>query len=291
MDPANPRTLEQIISQLAPAYDPQVQSIQSQQAALPAYQQAQAAGLSASKDNAFSDILGGARERGIGFSGIPLAEQAKYTASTYLPAVSAMEQQFSDRNFSLADAINGLNQDKYKTANSIYTTEQGNYQQYLAQQQAAAAARAGYNLGNGNQGNGGPPPPTATGAPAPVMAKKSDGGYAFTDSAGQPISAAVYYAQATNGQGNNFRGFLQELATNGDKGAAQALGFVGNDYGYDKSKVNSQALADLYNSLIWGAQYNGHDVPQATYKAPQPSTAQNIKSGLTMGLQPFSLYK
>jgi hypothetical protein len=95
------------------------------------------------------------------------------------------------------------------------------------------------------------------------MTQRGDNGFAFTDANGNPVSAAVY-AAAT---GQSFRDLLTKMAKAGDQGAKSALGFVGNDYGYDPNKVNSQALANLYNSLVWGtgrtANYGGISVGPA----------------------------
>ncbi len=77
-------------------------------------------------------------------------------------------------------------------------------------------------------------------------AQRAGGGFNFTNASGQPISAAQY---ATS-KGIAFRDLLQTMANAGDKGAASALGFVGNDYGYDPRKIGGNA--NLYNSLVAG---------------------------------------
>ncbi len=77
------------------------------------------------------------------------------------------------------------------------------------------------------------------------MVQRGDKGFGFTDAAGNTINAAQYAAV----KGIPFRDLLQSMAQAGDTGAAQALGFVGNDYGYDPRKVNQQWQANLYNAL------------------------------------------
>lgn len=274
VDASSPRTLDQILSDLGPSYDSTINSYKSQQDALAPYQAAQMQGLSLAKDNAFGDILDSARERGAGFSGIPLQNQGKYIGSTYIPAVAGLEHDINNQRGSLTDAINAALLDKTKTANSLYTTEKSSYQDYLAKLAAAKAAAAANSFG----GFGGNTGTTTTGAAtgAPSMVKKSDNsGYQFFDANKNPISAAVFYAQTYGNKGPGFNAFLKELASSGDKGAGQAAGFIGNDFKYDPSKLSSQALADLYNSLIWGAP----NLQQASYKAPaKPNLVQNIQT-------------
>ena len=51
------------------------------------------------------------------------------------------------------------------------------------------------------------------------------------------------------------------MAGQGDAGAKQALGFVGNDFGYNPSAIGNQG--DLYNALTWGTgkQFTGATLP------------------------------
>src|SRR5688572_31281615 len=86
------RTLDEILQEIDAGYNPQRQSIQTRLDALPAQADAEIAGLKATQEQAFGDILGGARDRGMGFSGVPLAEQSRYTASQFLPAVARVRQ-------------------------------------------------------------------------------------------------------------------------------------------------------------------------------------------------------
>lgn len=90
--------------------------------------------------------------------------------------------------------------------------------------------------------------PTTNSTRGPSMAQKSNGGgFAFTNN-GQAISAAQY-AKLTN---TPFRTLLQQMSNKGDSGAKQALNFVGNDFGYDPTKINNGNNASLYNALVWG---------------------------------------
>lgn len=80
------------------------------------------------------------------------------------------------------------------------------------------------------------------------MMQRAGGGFNFTDASGKAISAATYAMQT----GTSFRDLLGQLAAKGDAGSKKALGFVGNDFGYDPTKVKDAGTANLYNSLTWG---------------------------------------
>lgn len=85
------------------------------------------------------------------------------------------------------------------------------------------------------------------------MRQRADKGFDFVDSSGRSVSAATYSAAT----GIPFRQLLQQMANAGDSGARQALGFVGDDYRYDTSKirpgVTSLGILNLYKALTWGA--------------------------------------
>jgi hypothetical protein len=265
-----PRSLDQVISSLGSIYDPQVQSIQKQQADIPGQVAAEEQGLQAKQQTAFGDILNGARNRGVGlaFGGIPLADQARYTADTYLPALANLHTAQKQQQQSLSDAINAINERRATQGQSIYEGErnfaeqQRQFNENLAQQRASAASSASSGAFPSFGYSGG----TSAGNPKSASAvQRGDGGFNYTDANGNAISAAAYAAA----KGVNFRDVLSAAAKAGDKGAATALGFVGNDYGYDPRKVNSQQLASLYNSLVWGTG------KQATYGSTIPMAQPN----------------
>lgn len=239
------RTLSQIIAELNPTFQPQVESIQQQQGLIPGEIQAQESALNAKKDVAYEDIVNGARRRGIGFGGIPLGEQAKYAATDYAPALAGLRQQGQQKAMSLQDALLQINERRDTLGQQIYQTEQDRqFQMDQAEQNRRAAAAAG---GFSPSFGGGAPtatPNAATGGTFGNAGQRADKGFNFTDSSGKAISAAVY-AKANN---IPFRSLLERMAKLGDNGAKQALGFVGNDFGYDPRRVN----ANVYNSLIWG---------------------------------------
>lgn len=244
------RGLDEILRELDASYSPQRQSIQTRMDALPAQADAEISGLKATQENAFGDILSGARSRGLGFSGIPLGEQAKYTASTFLPAVARVRTAQNESRMSLTDALNNLGLEQNRYAQTLRQSELDRdeqarqFNESLAEQrrQAAAAAKPSF----GGLFDGGGAPQAAAGA---KIQQRPDKGFNFQDAVGRSISAAQY-AQLKR---IPFRSLLDQMARSGDSGAKQALGYVGNDFGYNAAKIgNNAGLANLINSLLWG---------------------------------------
>ena len=166
------RTLQQIITELNPAYQPQINTLRQRQALIPGQTVAEEKGLQAKQESAFGDILGGARRRGLGFSGIPLEEQAKYTSTEFLPAVARLKQQSKDQAFSLEDAILGISERRNTLAQQLRQQEQDrDFQREQFEEQKRAAARAEAlaaqatlgslgSFGGGGGGEGGAPATT-----------------------------------------------------------------------------------------------------------------------------------
>lgn len=226
-DAAIADSLAQIMSEIDTGYAPQRASIQQQQAQLPALEQAQESGLNATKDSAFNDILSGARQRNLGFSGIPLGEQAKYVATTYLPAVANLKQSFNQQGTSLTDALNSLNQNENQYAQTLRQSEldrdqqQQQFEQQLAESKAqAAAAQASPTFGGASGGNA----PTAPADP-----------YAGVDTAG--ANQAVKQLLHTNNIG---------LIAKTINAISKSAGY-GNTY--DKYKL------ELLQSLVGNSPY------------------------------------
>jgi hypothetical protein len=151
------RTLDQVLASLGSIYDPQIAQLRQRQELIPGQIVEEEKGLQARQEQAFGDILGGARRRGMGFSGIPLAEQAKYTSTEFLPAIARLRQQGKEQAMSLEDAILGINERRGSLGNQLYQNElsqdlaerqfQESVRQFNAQlaeqaQQRAAAAQS-----------------------------------------------------------------------------------------------------------------------------------------------------
>lgn len=123
----------------------------------------------AEQGQAYEDILGGARRRGLGFSGIPLGEQAKYASTVFAPAVLRARQQGKQQELSLTDALNSIYADRRKYAdtlrqgdiandqwNQTFAFQKEQWAEQLRQQAAdrAAAARAAASSYGGGSGFG-----------------------------------------------------------------------------------------------------------------------------------------
>ena len=155
---AKARTLQQIITELKPTYAAQAKSLQEQANLIPQQIETEEQALNAKKDQAFRDILSGARRRGLGFSGIPLAEQAQYASTEFAPALARLRDAGHERALSLQQAILGINERRDTLARQIYQQEQDRAfqaeqarlareaQERSAARAAAAAAQPTMNL-------------------------------------------------------------------------------------------------------------------------------------------------
>jgi hypothetical protein len=119
----NPRSLDQILGELDTVYNPQISNIRQQQSLVPQQAEADIAQATAAKDTAFGDILGGARQRGMGFSGIPLQEQAKYASNVFAPQVLRAKTESRQRAMSLEDAINQIYEKRMSFGQQIKSSE------------------------------------------------------------------------------------------------------------------------------------------------------------------------
>lgn len=134
------QALSDILSELDAGYAPSKQLINQQIDALPDQEASQQAGLDATQQQAFTGITNSARDKGIGFSGIPISEQATYTGGTYLPAVANLKTSINNQKTSLLGALNSTNQDELNAALGQQNTEAA--QDFQTQQAAAANAAA-----------------------------------------------------------------------------------------------------------------------------------------------------
>ncbi len=273
------QNIEDIIRELDAGYNPSRQLIQQKIDSLPSQADAQIKGLEATQGKAFEDITAGARARGIGFSGIPLADQAKYTATDFLPAVARVRTSQNDTQSSLLGALNDINLDQRKTAFSVRAGQEANDLEGAKMAAAERASRAASAAGGSGSlaslfggGRGQQPAGQPAGAKSATAVQRGDKGYNFTNAQGKGISAAQF-AQL---KGIPFRTLLQQMANSGDKGAKTALGLVGNDYGYNASKVGSDKnTVNLLNSLLYGVNsVRAAAAPAKKAPAPGVKTAQ-----------------
>lgn len=144
------RDIADILKELDAGYDPGRKLIQAKLNEAPALFDAQNAGLKAQEQDYFDNtIMAGARNRGMGFSGIPEGERARYGASTYMPAVAKLKSSQNDYTFGMIDALNGINLDQRTKAQEIRQQEltreqqQAQWQAEMAAQERARASSGG----------------------------------------------------------------------------------------------------------------------------------------------------
>lgn len=113
------QTLQQVMKSLGGVYNPQVSLLQKRQSGIPQSIQAEETALGAKQTQAYDEILGGARRRGLGFAGIPLQEQAKYNSTEYMPALARLKQSGREQAMSLEEAILGVRERQTGMANQI----------------------------------------------------------------------------------------------------------------------------------------------------------------------------
>lgn len=234
------RALEDVVKSLDPYYSGSKQIVQSQLDALPGETNAAIGQADAKLEVANDNILAGARRRGMGFSGIPLGEQAKYAATEYAPAIANLKSSQNTKQLSLSEQLNAMAREQRSQAQGIVDNElardlqERQFQEQIrqfnenlaAQERQAAAARAAAATPMPNIGaylGGGGAEAGAKGAAR--MAQGKDGGFGFFDASGRPINA-LQYSQMT---GANYRQLLSQMAKAGDKNASVALKYVGND--------------------------------------------------------------
>jgi len=133
-------TQQDFYNQLASIYDPQVQSIQAQQALLPAQAEAQTSALEQARTNAFKKIDNTASARGMTFSGFSPDQQATYTGATYLPALANVKLSQNQANLKLIDALNGINANRGTQAMNMYQGQQNALADAEAKRYAAELA-------------------------------------------------------------------------------------------------------------------------------------------------------
>lgn len=219
------RSIEQIQAELSSVYNPQIEQVNQQLAALPAYYTAQQGGLDQAKTNAFSDITNAASAKGMSYSGMPIAEQARYTGEKYLPAMAQLAQKQSEQTFGLkgqltdiygkrmsqAQALQQQELDREEQARQAEAERQMKERQFQAQ---LAAQRASASRGGG--GGGGraatPKQPSIDDAAALVNSLRSTGQYG--DSGYGSIAEAMRQ-----------RGYDISRDSVFDKGLRKAFGF------------------------------------------------------------------
>lgn len=237
------RAFDQILNELGSAYDPSAALIKQQIDAIPGSTEALIKQADAKKDQAFEQIVGGARRRGMGFSGIPLDEQAQYASTEYAPAIANLKSNAEKNRLGFLEQMNALNRDRRTQAQGIYDNElardfqnrqfqeqvrQFNEQMKAQERQAAAARAAASSGGGGGIGSylsmlGGGGSKQAAPSYGFKNGKNGAGGFYFKDAGGKSISAAKYAQLA----GVSMLDLTRKMVAAGDKGANSILGGPG----------------------------------------------------------------
>lgn len=265
---ATARTLDQIIAELNPVYNPQRESIQTQQNLIPGQIAAQESAVTAQKDKAYQDILSGARRRGTGvaFGGIPLSEQAQYNATTFAPAMANLKTAGINQAISLQDALNQINERQQTAAQNIYQTEQDRAATAAANQSNVSAY-----LQSLRQGSAAATTPSTSTTPLPMQSgnalaiRKSAGNYSFVDSRTNTPITAYQYAQRT---GQDIGDLLWEMGNDGDVNAQKIYNILKDN---PADKALPKALQVMYPWIMG----TGESTPQTTTQVAQPNAPTN----------------
>lgn len=138
----NVQSLADVIAELNPAYAQSQAVIQQKQAGLGAKYDAQRAGITAEKGQAFNAINNQATGRGASFSGIPLDEQATYLSTKYLPGLQTADYQQNEEGLELEGQNAQIETQKYGQAfNSVERQKSDLNSWNMAEAQRAAQAR------------------------------------------------------------------------------------------------------------------------------------------------------
>lgn len=146
------RALSEILTELDTTYNPlkskQQEIYQQGVSSLEPQETADVAGLEQAKQDSFNQITTGANRRGLFYSGIPIAEQARYVGQTYLPSVANLKGRYAGLRGQLANtlaqALANLDLDRLKTAEGIRGREiEADLERERMAQEAASRAASG----------------------------------------------------------------------------------------------------------------------------------------------------
>ena len=167
------RELAQIMTELDAVYRPQRDLYNQQLGQQDPQMEAEQKGLMAQKEDSFRQITDQANRRGMFYSGLPIAEEQRYTGQQFLPAMANLAGKYKASKDSLAETLFRLDreqnsqaygiQDKEKAIDEQLRQEAEQRRQFDAQlnaQRAAAGSGSGLNLGGGGGGGGGGGAPT-----------------------------------------------------------------------------------------------------------------------------------
>lgn len=241
------QSVEQIISDLNPAYQGQIDVLNQRRAQLPGQFEAQRQALGAEKVQGFNQINNQATGRGMSFSGIPLDEQANYLSTKYLPGLTALTSQENEQNLALDDALAKINQDRRLRAMDTRQSQQKSLEAYLSEQRQMAWEREKFNAQQALERSkmAAESARYAAANPTPVTyswSKNGAGGYNTT--------GGVDLATAVKSQGGGINNLVSLLANGSESDRKAAKYYMDN--------VGKNPVA-AYNYLVQntGAFYKG----------------------------------
>lgn len=133
------QTLDQIIAELAPGAQGQIDNIGKRRELLSTQATAQKAGLDAAKVNGFNTINNQMTGRGISFGGIAADEQAQYLAEKYLPGLAAVDASVNERNLGLDNEVAKIQADIRNNAIQMRETQRKDLNAWNMQQESLRA--------------------------------------------------------------------------------------------------------------------------------------------------------
>lgn len=138
------RDLQALIAEQSKSIAPQLGLIDESIQANDNSGQAQQQGLQAQQKQSFGDIEQAAQNKGMYFSGFSPDQQAKYTSTTYLPALAQLQAAIASTRNSLLGKKADLNKDVFDTATRLREGDVANLADYnkMIQQQQFQAAEA-----------------------------------------------------------------------------------------------------------------------------------------------------
>ena len=159
------RALDQIISELDSVYRPQRDLYNQQLSQQDPQMEAEQKGLMAQKEDSFRQITDQANRRGMFYSGLPIAEEQRYTGQQFLPAMANLAGKYKASKDNLSETLNRLSMEQRDKGYGIQQNELAideqmrreaeQRRQFDEQQRTArAAADGGYSSNNNNNGDG-----------------------------------------------------------------------------------------------------------------------------------------
>lgn len=264
------RYVQQASNQSDPVYKGAIQGVSAQIPQVNDLYEALVAGLEGQAMGGTEDILASAEQRGVGRA--RLGEDVGATLNTALDLernragaqqagdISAITGNLTDlrtdrvtNRQALGDSFQDIGLAKQENQLILQEQKRQYEQNMLAlkrqaelDKKAAAIQRSRASSSGGGGGYGYSSGSGGGGQSGPLAEQREDGGFNFTDSKGNPISAAKY-AQQT---GQDIRDVLQQMGQNGDEYAKQVYNQLLADPTPSK---RLKQYKQLYSPLFWGS--------------------------------------